>query len=110
MRRRKSNAGFSEDGRAEAGMGADAADVMNNGLLYLFVSHLDFELNRLYRNNGDGTFTDFTIGSGIGQTNILNSSFGARFFDFDNDGWRDLLVINGHILDNIPLYPSGSDL
>jgi enediyne biosynthesis protein E4 len=100
----KSNAGFSEDGRPEAGMSADAADVMNNGLLYLFVSHLDFELNRMYRNNGDGTFTDFTIASGIGQTNILNSSFGARFFDFDNDGWRDLLVINGHILDNIPLY------
>ncbi len=103
---RKSNAGFSEDGRAEAGMGADAADVMNNGLLYLFVSHLDFELNRLYRNNGDGTFTDFTSGSGIGQSNILNSAFGARFFDFDNDGWRDLLVINGHILDNIPLFHS----
>jgi hypothetical protein len=100
----KSNAGFSEDGRPEAGMSADAADVMNNGLLYLFVSHLDFELNRMYRNNGDGTFTDFTIASGLGQTNILKSSFGARFFDFDNDGWRDLLVINGHILDNIPLY------
>src|ERR1700723_1741271 len=100
----KSNAGFSEDGRREAGMSADAAAVMTNGLLYFFVSHLDFELNRLYRNNGDGTFTDFTIASGLGQTNILRSSFGARFFDFDNDGWRDLLVINGHILDNIPLY------
>src|SRR6202142_2018190 len=100
----KSGAGFSEEGRPEAGMSADAADVMNNGLLYLFVSHLDFELNRLYRNNGDGTFTDYTIASAIGQTNILNSSFGARIFDFDNDGWRDLLVVNGHILDNIPLY------
>src|ERR1700729_695856 len=100
----KSGAGFSEEGRPEAGMSADAADVMNNGLLYLFVSHLDFELNRMYRNNGDGTFTDYTIASGIGQTNILRSAFGARFFDFDNDGWRDLLVINGHILDNIPLY------
>jgi hypothetical protein len=100
----KSGAGFSEDGRTEAGMSADAADVMNNGLLYLFVSHLDFELNRMYRNNGDGTFTDYTIASGIGQTNILNSAFGARFFDFDNDGWRDLLVVNGHILDNIKLY------
>jgi hypothetical protein len=100
----KSRVGFGEDGRPEEGMGADAADVMNNGLLYIFVSHLDFELNRLYRNNGDGTFTDYTIASGIGQTNILNSSFGARFFDFDNDGWRDLLVINGHILDNISLY------
>jgi enediyne biosynthesis protein E4 len=73
-------------------------------LLYLFVSHLDFELNRLYRNNGDGTFTDYTMASGLGQTNILNSAFGARFFDFDNDGWRDLLVVNGHILDNIALY------
>ncbi len=100
----KSGVGFSEDGRTEAGMSADAADVMNNGLLYLFVSHLDFELNRIYRNNGDGTFTDYTIASGIGQTNILNSAFGARFFDFDNDGWRDLLVVNGHILDNIKLY------
>ncbi|MGB7751720.1 MAG: CRTAC1 family protein [Candidatus Acidiferrales bacterium] len=100
----KSGVGFSEDGRPEAGMSADAADVMNNGLMYLFVSHLDFELNRMYRNNGDGTFTDFTIASGIGQTNILRSAFGARFFDFDNDGWRDLLIINGHILDNIPMY------
>jgi enediyne biosynthesis protein E4 len=101
---RKSNAGSSENAPIEAGMGADAADVMNNGLLYLFVSHLDFELNRLYRNNGDGTFTDFTSGSGMGQTNILNSAFGARFFDFDNDGWRDLLVVNGNILDNAPLF------
>jgi hypothetical protein len=101
-----SGAGFSEDGRPEAGMSADAADVMNNGLPYLFVSHLDHELNRLYRNNGDATFTDATIASGIGRSSFLNSAFGARFFDFDNDGWRDLLVINGHILDNIALYHS----
>ena len=99
-----SGAGFSEDGKAEAGMSADAADVRNNGLYDLFVSHLDFQLNRYYRNNGQGTFTDATVASGIGQSNYRNSSFGARFFDFDNDGWRDLLVINGHILDNIALY------
>jgi hypothetical protein len=99
-----SGAGFSEDGKPEAGMSADAADLTNTGKMDLFVSHLDFELNRLYRGNGDGTFTDATIASGIAQTNILESSFGARFFDFDNDGWRDLLVINGHILDNIALY------
>ena len=97
-------AGFSEDGKAEAGMSADAADVRNNGLYDLFVSHLDFQLNRYYRNSGEGAFTDATIASGIGQSNYRNSSFGARFFDFDNDGWRDLLVINGHILDNIALY------
>jgi hypothetical protein len=99
-----SGAGFSEEGRPEAGMSADAADITNNSLPYLFVSHLDYELDRLYRNNGDGTFTDYTIASGIGQSNLLNSAFGARFFDFDNDGWRDLLVINGHILDNIATY------
>ena len=97
-------AGFSEDGKAEAGMSADAADVRNNGFFDLFVSHLDFQLNRYYRNNGEGTFIDATIAAGLGQSNYRNSSFGARFFDFDNDGWRDLLVINGHILDNIALY------
>jgi enediyne biosynthesis protein E4 len=97
-------AGFSEDGRPEAGMSADAADLRNNGRMDLFVSHLDFELNRLYFSNGDGTFTDATISSGLGQSDMLNSAFGARFFDFDNDGWRDLLVINGHILDNIARY------
>jgi hypothetical protein len=97
-------AGFSEDGKAEAGMSADAADVRNNGFYDLFVSHLDFQLNRYYRNSGEATFTDATVASGIGQSNYRNSSFGARFFDFDNDGWRDLLVINGHIIDNISLY------
>jgi hypothetical protein len=99
-----SGAGFSEEGRPEAGMSADAADLRNNGIFDLYVSHLDFELNRLYRNNGSAIFADDTVASGLGQSNMLESSFGARFFDFDNDGWRDLLVTNGHILDNIPLY------
>jgi hypothetical protein len=99
-----SGAGFSEEGRPEAGMSADAADLRNNGMFDLYVSHLDFELNRLYRNNGSAVFADDTVGSGLGRSNMLNSSFGARFFDFDNDGWRDLLVTNGHILDNIALY------
>ncbi len=97
-------AGFSEDGKAEAGMSADAADVRNTGFYDLFVSHLDFQLNRYYRNSGEGAFIDATIAAGLGQSNYRNSGFGARFFDFDNDGWRDLLVINGHILDNIALY------
>lgn len=100
-------AGFSEDGKPEAGMSADAADVRNVGRYDLYVSHLDFELNRYYRNNGDATFVDATIPSGLAQTNYRNSSFGARFFDFDNDGWRDLLVTNGHILDNIAIYHPG---
>ena len=99
-----SGGGFSEDGKAEAGMSADAADVRHTGQYDVYVSHLDFQLNRYYRNNGDATFTDATVATGLGQTNYLNSSFGAKFFDFDNDGWLDLLVTNGHILDNIVLY------
>jgi enediyne biosynthesis protein E4 len=99
-----SGAGFSEDGKTEAGMSADAADLTGTGRMDLFVTHLDYELNRLYRNHGDGTFSDVTASSGLGNTNFLNSAFGARFVDFDNDGWRDLVVINGHILDNISMY------
>jgi hypothetical protein len=99
-----SGAGFSEDGKAEAGMSVDVADVRHTGQYDAYVSHLDFQLNRYYRNNGDATFTDVTIPSGLAQTNYMNSSFGAKFFDFDNDGWIDLLVTNGHILDNIALY------
>jgi hypothetical protein len=85
-------------------MSADAADVRHTGQYDIYVSHLDYQLNRFYRNNGDGTFFDATVAAGFGQSNFLNSSFGARFFDFDNDGWIDLLVTNGHILDNIALY------
>jgi len=64
-------------------------------------------LNRFYTNDGKRSFTDATITSGLGTTNIMNSSFGARFFNADNDGHRDLLVINGHILDNIAIYHAG---
>ena len=106
-----SGAGFSEDGRPEAGMSADAADHPQQQSAWIFSSAISISnSNRLYTNNGDGTFIDGTIASGIGQSNILNSSFGARFFDFDNDGWRDLLVINGHILDNIAPLPSRSEI
>jgi len=99
-----SGAGFSEDGKTEAGMSAAAADVDGDGDMDLYVSHLDAELNRFYVNEGNGLFTDATINSGLGTTNIMNSSFGAQFLDADNDGKRDLLVVNGHILDNIAMY------
>ncbi len=102
-----SGAGFSEDGKAEAGMSAGAADVDGDGDIDLYVSHLDSELNRLYFNEGKRLFTDATITSGLGTTNIMNSSFGAHFLDADNDGNRDLLVVNGHILDNIAIYHAG---
>ena len=96
----------SEDGRYEAGMGIDAADVDGDGLLDIYITHLDFELNRLYHNNGDDTFTDVTYSSGIGNKAYLLSGVAAKFIDYDNDGWPDILQANGAMVDNVQLYHS----
>src|ERR1017187_265916 len=96
----------SEDGKYEAGMGIDAADMDGDGLLDVYITHLDFELNRLYHNNGDGTFTDVTYSSGIGNTAMMMSGVAAKFIDYDNDGWPDIVQANGAMLDNVNLYHS----
>ena len=96
----------SEDGRYEAGMGIDAEDVDGDGLPDVYITHLDLELNRLYHNNGDGSFTDDTFASGIGNKAMLLSGVAAKFIDYDNDGWQDILQLNGSMLDNIKLYHS----
>ena len=82
-------------------MGVDAADYDNDGLLDLFVTHLDLEFNRLYRNNGKGGFDDATFLSKLGYHTFHMSGFGTGFLDYDNDGWRDLFIANGHVLDNV---------
>ena len=94
----------SEDGRYEAGMGIDAADIDGDGWIDVYITHLDFELNRLYRNSQDGTFTDETFRSRIGNKAVLLSGVAAKFLDYDNDGWNDILQLNGAMLDNISLY------
>jgi hypothetical protein len=94
----------SEDGRYEAGMGIDAADVDGDGWMDVYITHLDFELNRLYHNSQDGTFTDDTFRSHIGNSAFLLSGVACKFLDYDNDGWNDILQLNGSMLDNISLY------
>ena len=96
----------SEDGRYEAGMGIDAADIDGDGLVDVYITHLDFELNRLYHNNGDGTFTDITYSSGIGNKAVTLSGVAAKFIDYDNDGWPDIVQANGAMVDNVRLYHS----
>jgi hypothetical protein len=94
----------SEDGKYEAGMGIDADDVDGDGWMDVYITHLDFELNRLYRNSQDGTFTDETFRSRIGNKAVLLSGVAMKFLDYDNDGWNDILQLNGAMLDNVSLY------
>ena len=94
----------SADGRAEAGMGTDAADVMGHGRMDLLVTHLDSQLARLYENLGGGLFDDATLRSKMGYATFHMSGFGARLMDYDNDGLRDIFMANGHVLDNIEKY------
>jgi hypothetical protein len=96
------------DGKTEAGMGTDAADVSGSGRLDLIVTHLDFEQARFYRNQGGGTFEDDTFPAKLGYVTFHLSGFGTRFMDYDNDGRRDLFMANGHILDNIELVHAGT--
>jgi len=95
---------YGENGEAEAGMGTDAADIDGDGRLDLYLTHLDFEFDRLYRNTSDGAFEDTTFRAKLGYDSFQVSGFGVRFVDYDNDGRRDIFTVNGHVLDNIQLY------
>jgi len=96
----------SAEGRYEAGMGIDAADVDGDGWMDIYITHLDLELNRLYHNNHDGTFNDVTYAAGIATNTNFLSGVSMKFVDYDNDGWTDILQANGAMLDNIHLYHS----
>jgi hypothetical protein len=91
------------DGRTYAGMGVDFADYNNDGLPDIVVTDLANQRYALYKNDGDGLFSYTTITSGLGQLSMPHSGWGIRFFDFDNDGWKDLLIAQGHDLDTIEL-------
>jgi hypothetical protein len=97
----------SEDGAAESGMGTDAADASGTGRMDLIVMHLDQQQPRFYRNLGHGTFQDATSASKLAYSMFRLSGFGARFMDYDNDGWPDIFVATGHVLDNIARYHGG---
>jgi hypothetical protein len=96
-----SGAGYDENGKAFAGMGVDAGDYDNDGYLDLFITTLSTETYPLYHNDRDLTFTYTTNSTNVGQITLLYSGWGTRFVDVDNDGWRDLLVAQAHVLDTI---------
>jgi ASPIC/UnbV protein/TonB-like protein len=87
-------------------MGIDAGDFDHQGRLDVYITHLDMELHRLFHNSAQGTFNDDTYAAQMARKMNVLSGFGTKFIDLDNDGWLDLLQINGHILPNIHLYKS----
>jgi len=90
-------AAVNRDGKAEAGMGVDAADFDANGTDDIFITHLMDETNTLFMNLGDAVFEDRTRESGLGMPGRRFTGFGTLFFDYDNDSWLDLLVVNGAV-------------
>ena len=96
-----SGCAYSFDGVAQASMGVDAADYNSDGLLDIFVTNLSYETNALYRNNGDGTFTDVIYEANLGTESYLYVGFGTGFFDYNNDGYLDIFIANGHVIDTV---------
>jgi len=93
--------GFSEDGVARAGMGADAADYDRSGHASLIISNFANQMVSLYHNEGNGLFVDEAPQSEIGRNTLVTLGFGCFFFDYDNDGWPDIFVADGHIENEI---------
>ena len=93
--------GFSEDGVARAGMGVDVGDYDRSGHPSVLISNFANQMVSLYHNEGNGLFVDEAPQSEVGRATLVTLGFGCFFFDYDNDGWPDIFVADGHIEDQI---------
>ena len=94
---------YNDMGKEEAGMGTDFGDYDNDGWLDLTVSNYQTETNTVYHNHDGTFFTDNTITTGIAEVTHGYLGWGIKFFDYDNDGYQDIFVANGHLMDNIAM-------
>ncbi|MBA2527516.1 MAG: CRTAC1 family protein [Pyrinomonadaceae bacterium] len=95
-----SGVALNENGREQAGMGLAVGDYDNDGRIDFYITNFSDDSNVLYHNDGEGNFTDVTFQAGHGESTYPFLGWGTVFMDFDNDGWKDLLIANGHV------YPS----
>ncbi|MDQ1639189.1 MAG: enediyne biosynthesis protein [Pyrinomonadaceae bacterium] len=92
-----SGVALNENGREQAGMGLAIGDYDNDGRVDFHITNFSDDSNVLYHNDGDGNFTDVTFQAGLGEVTIPFLGWGTSFLDYDNDGWLDLFVVNGHV-------------
>ncbi|MGD2115074.1 MAG: VCBS repeat-containing protein, partial [Acidobacteriota bacterium] len=98
---------LNREGAAEGSMGVDAGDFDADGDLDLFMTHINGETNTLYVNTGMGLFEDRSIETGLAAPSFPFTGFGTAWLDYDNDGWLDLLVLNGEVRTLEPLAREG---
>ncbi|MHB1957960.1 MAG: CRTAC1 family protein [Acidobacteriaceae bacterium] len=96
---------LNEDGREVANMGIAAGDYENNGHLDIVNTTFSDDYDVVFRNDGTGNFTDVSYQTGIAAPTIPFVGFGDGFLDYDNDGWKDLLIVNGHVYPNVDQHP-----
>ncbi len=101
-----SGCAYNDDGHEQAGMGIGVADYDCDGWLDIFKTNFADDTSNLYHNNGDGTFSDLSFNSGVGINNNY-VAWGCGFIDYDNDGWPDIMQINGHVYPEIDKYNFG---
>ena len=92
-----SGVALNENGREQAGMGLAVGDYDNDGRVDFHITNFSDDSNVLYHNDGDRNFTDITFQVGLGEVSIPFLGWGTSFIDYDNDGWQDLFVVNGHV-------------
>ena len=92
-----SGVALNENGREQAGMGIAIGDYDNSGRVSFHITNFSDDSNVLYHNDGDANFTDVTFLAGLGEITLPFLGWGTSFIDFDNDGWLDLIVADGHV-------------
>lgn len=99
---------LNEDGREIASMGIAPGDYENNGLVDFFITDFGDDYKVLYHNDGNDSFSDVSYTAGVAQTTIPFVGWGDGFIDYDNDGWLDLFMVNGHVYPQVDQHPWGT--
>jgi len=104
----ESGVALNENGREQAGMGLAVGDYDNDGRVDFYITNFSDDSNTLYHNDGEGNYTDVTFQAGHGEPTIPFLGWGTTFLDYDNDGWKDVFVANGHVYPAVDQYQWGT--